>query len=117
MRPIKFRQRINGKWHFWGIVDGGFIAPVNPKEQSYQFIGIYDENGKEIYEGDIIRSASKSIGVVKYGGLCFYFEGKQPNGSQYWETITNPCISQDDCKVIGNIYENPDLLKKTAGDK
>lgn len=64
MREIKFRQAImrNGKfvsWHYWGFIsEGNFSSPSNDwvmGEKSLQFTGLKDKNGKEVYEGDILR--------------------------------------------------------------
>ena len=60
MREIKFRQwRPEGKsWHFFEFTDGicsGVINATLSVYPIYQFTGLHDENGKEIYEGDICK--------------------------------------------------------------
>lgn len=77
-----------------------------------QYTGLKDKNGKEIYEGDITNN-----GVVEWckslnwdsGGSNhpgFYFDCKETDELSYHDGFDN------DTEVIGNIYENPELLKK-----
>ena len=122
MREIKFRQQYlqNNSWHYWGWIDKQWINPkMEPNyqlpEESEQFTGLHDKNGKEIYEGDILQLTSKSlasdsppIGIFTVEYFCDGFKlvyqpwdekirynlGKFPNGFT---------------KVIGTIYENPEL--------
>lgn len=127
MREIKFRQPIyeNGKvvsWHFWGvgIEQGGELANVgwltsklfvtNPKD-SQQFTGLKDKNGKEIYEGDIVEFPDYRNGA--------WFGKPQPTRIEVVEYSTYFSAYQelrmyeqlkDRYEVIGNIYENPELL-------
>ena len=89
MREIKFRgRRRNGEWMYgalipaelswWGvpsIADKNFRYEVDP-ETIGQYTGYKDVEGKEIYEGDILKSADKLPFVVKFGANL----GK--NGSQ-----------------------------------
>lgn len=73
-----------------------------------QYTGLHDKNGKEIYEGDIVDNGYNNIGVVKYGEYnCSCCEGV------YGWYVDGGDIRQAECflEVIGNIYENPDLLK------
>ena len=87
-----------------------------------QFTGLLDKNGKEIYEGDILATSnfgepytdewnSKEFGYAKVTitpeqGVSF--EGDDINWS--WDDEES-IYSIKYCEVIGNIYENPELLK------
>lgn len=86
-----------------------------------QFTGLKDKNGQEIYEGDIIGHIYSNglktaiFGFVEFGsleyesGACEYL-GYYLNdfGDKCWITPRN---NQIDDMVIGNIYENPELLE------
>lgn len=71
-----------------------------------QFTGLKDKNGKEIYCGDIIKLGGETIIFnnqrifeVKFGDGRFYLSG--------YRYITDVSGS---CKIIGNIFENPELI-------
>lgn len=130
MRTIKFRGKsIDGKeWLYGDLVSSAdkkrFAILVNDKE-SYdecevapetigQFTGLHDCDGKEIYEGDVLRLGNSPSGVceVKWNeslaAFCiqFFFENKvgtRPLGG--W------VICGRKVEVIGNIFDNPELLK------
>ena len=74
-----------------------------------QFTGLKDKNGREIYEGDILKSFNCLIRVEFFGG-CFY-------GNWYNDATGNMInaqlnINNQDSEIIGNIFENPELLNE-----
>lgn len=103
------RQTINGfeKKHF--IVNDGYDY-VKP-ETVGQFTGLHDKDGKEIYEGDILQ--------LKYSDGSYHSSSvyyTQQKG--YWavdvsinERIILGYIDRTKLVVIGNIHDNPELLK------
>lgn len=52
---IKYRQWMGTEWRYWGFIDGGFVAPIQGIEDSYQLLPFPDKNGNEIWEGGFVR--------------------------------------------------------------
>jgi len=78
-----------------------------------EFTGLKDKNGKEIFEGDIIQRLVKDDGreYIQTFEIVWNDEDAEfsPRAKNGWE----PCIGpvHKDSEIIGNIYENPELLE------
>ena len=113
-REIKFRawNEVSEKMLNWNEfldtnMKNTFIAPESTGLILMQYTGIHDKNGKEIYEGDILKSIQwNDIYLVKYIGTAFYLCRKGNKGFNKITTWNNAEKSE----VIGNIYDNPELL-------
>lgn len=88
----------------------GSWCPVNP-ETLGQSTGLFDKNDKEIFEGDIVKmykdvySEPTYYEIVRHYGGAYRLESKQ-HGCELW-------LRHTDCEVVGNIYENPELLEES----
>lgn len=141
MREIKFRgkSRKTGEWlvgDLLQVANDVFIAPSDgdwfdfilwSKNNVFhlpsatyvvipdtvgQFTGLLDKNGKEIYEGDIISERLK--GHRKYqDAYQVMFVDYQWWGKNGYGNCTSLSLFEEfhDIKVIGNIHENPELMK------
>ena len=92
---LPYSENVNLDGQIEGLLDRGIIL--------MQFTGLYDTNKIEIYEGDyMLDGHSGRWGEVKYikGAFVVDFDGEYQDLYDW----TNEC-------VIGNIYENPDMLE------
>lgn len=124
------RKAYNFKFRAWYqqakiMTEPFFFSDIRRKEDGFigygsniimQYTGLKDKNGKEIYEGDIVkRIVNKWVqdqGVVKFGfhkvtsDEWYYTDAY----GFYTDSVYTAFEDDEDYEVIGNIYENPELL-------
>ncbi len=105
--------------NFYKMEQAGTDMKLQAELTPMQFTGLLDKNGKEIYEGDIVtfhaftfngsETEYEGKGIIKYrpDGLCFVIEEKNDFD---WMVRDTSQFGEACFEIIGNIYENPELL-------
>jgi hypothetical protein len=135
MTPMKYRlkyrcwRRVEGEWELAGyeaVMAGRWCISstpdmANPTEGTFSDVerdhntGRKDKNGREIYEGDIVTfqapwMSDKRTGTVVWNARKLAYDVPQPNPYSPGK-VRNFSLYNTKVEVIGNTYENPELLE------
>lgn len=101
-----------------------YMLTVGESCELMQYTGLKDKNGKEIYEGDIVRLEKNNYQIIwneyeckfcllscKYNDLENLADSDDENKKDMYFNESLGNFEGNYCKIVGNIYENPELLK------
>lgn len=124
MREIKFRiwddklkvlytpekeEEIKDLWALPEMKGG--VLKVKPEIKVMQFTGLQDKNGIDIYEGDILDTTD-GVETVVYEDACYYVSSLLHACPLYTYASADYAYNNPECTIIGNIYQNPELLNE-----
>ena len=117
----------NGQWVEGGLIgEDVIVGKIVDFEEDYfttefwykvdpetvgQFTGMTDKNGTKIFEGDIVRHIDTTCHVVEVVNSEVYFDTEMLKFRFRYSNELFHCQFNNECEVIGNIYDNKDLLK------
>jgi uncharacterized phage protein (TIGR01671 family) len=122
MREIKFRawDKENKEFVYLVLCDGKFLYPIpedeerNKQMEITEFTGLKDKNGKEIWEGDIVRDNEKGInyevGFMQGMFAVACADGRWHGLYEFQKIVSSLKAGSILFEVIGNIYENPYII-------
>lgn len=118
-RTIKFRgKRLdNGKWVYGYLADGYYINDINAPVRTVievdshtvgQFTGLLDRNGKEVYEGDLLKDDEITWEIFWCDDVAaFMVEQYKSDSDSPKMFLLSDAVK--DCTIIDNIHDNPEL--------
>lgn len=126
-----------GQWYYGNLIVRETDSPVPETPQAYkcvmigeveygseeeveeetvgQFTGLLDKNNKEIYEGDFVKTKGGWGGIVLWNSRGYFYikdsslyKDEEPDLSPIGSLL---CCERNKLEIIGNIHDNPELLK------
>ena len=133
MKEIKFRAWNGNHMYYDDLTvvgpDMGFNALIAKTGKTFnlmQYTGLKDKSGKEIYEGDVVlfvedvivetieghnrTEPEGNIGSVNFKKGAYYIQ--TPGNTNDFYSWGEQRFSWEELEIIGNIYENPELIEK-----
>ena len=125
-REIKFKIFANEKWYYKCLVgntnntsDDNWTCPLVWSDEKKdwvhcdngvicQYTGLKDKNGVEIYEGDILKDQYEQFYKVLWDDFKISFQMEQFYTKSRYSIFPTDLLNME---IIGNIYENPELLE------
>lgn len=115
-------EHLNGRWVHGYLSDKNYINDKSLEGEFLvdenticQYTGLTDKNGKKIFEGDILRHADETILKTVWNDRKYGFAAQCVKGS----VLLKDCkwglweFESDEVEVIGNVFDNPELLGGT----
>lgn len=115
-------EYLNGRWVHGYLSDKNYINDKSlegefliDEDTICQYTGLTDKNGKKIFEGDILRHADETILKTVWNDRKYGFAAQCVKGS----VLLKDCkwglweFESDEVEVIGNVFDNPELLGGT----
>ena len=124
MREVKFRAWYEKEKRFlsWDELQDGteslqtyFNNELSDVSPLMQYTGLKDKNGKEIYEGDVVKYLDGEfsfIAKVAWSDWMWYLEGINPKESFMFDDVADNETA--DIEIIGNRFEHPHLLEEST---
>ncbi len=76
-----------------------------------QFTGLKDENDKEIFEGDVLKTSDGELAKAVWNKELACWEAEFLDEIVDLSEVADVKSNRSDCEIVGNIYENPEFLE------
>lgn len=123
-------EHLNGTWVHGYLSDKDYIYDKSLEGEFLvdentvcEYTGLTDKNGKKIFEGDVVKDSAGICGEVKFGLYAAGFSIPDSNQGFYIEFPEKSLYRKElgywrnKIVVVGNVFDNPELLEKAEGDK
>lgn len=121
MREIKFQawDLDAEQMYNWESIKQLFHEHLaHPRVKVRQYTGLKDRNGREIYEGDIVCDQYANFYTPIFrNGIYMAYNVEYLNLTKQEPSTQFNVVWNNGCEIIGNIYENPELLEASHASK